>query len=152
MKKLIVFCLMIISTSVHPQQFIDVEPGQSKTFSWDEVTTDTTGRALNRENVFYQIWAAPMVDGVPKWNEKVQLLAIDYKPSVVDSGKIAKAAPVHLNLGQKYQMAITAYIYSENDGARLESERSVELIVFNMVEGEAPPSTPGRFKVEIPFN
>ena len=151
MKKYLVI-FMLVSTSLFGQQVIDVEPGQSKIFSWDEVTTDTTGRALNREDIFYQIWAAPMVDGVPNWNEKVQLLATDYKPSVVDSGKIARAAPVHLNRGQKYQMAITAYIYSKNDGARLESERSAELIVFNMIVGEAPPSIPGRFKVDVPFN
>lgn len=152
MKRLIIFiCLMMISTC-YSQQFIDVEPGQSKIFSWDEVTTDTTGRALNREDVFYQIWAAEMVGGVPNWNDKVQLLGTDYRPAVVDDGKVATTAPVDLTRGIKYQIAITAYIYSKNNGAKLESENSAELIVFNMIAGEAPPSIPGRFKVEVPFN
>lgn len=154
MKKLIIifFYLMVISTCAYAQQFIDVEPGQSKIFSWDEVTTDTTGRTLSREDVFYQIWAAPMVGGVPSWNDKVFFLEENYRPAVVDDGKVATTAPVNLTRGIKYQIAITAYIYSKNNGAKLESEKSAELIVFNMIAGEAPPSIPGRFKVEVPFN
>jgi len=150
MRKLIVFLCLAVSTCAFSQQILDVTRGESRIFSWDEVVNDTSGKALNQEDIFYQIWAAPVIDGIANWMDAVSLLDVDFQPAVLDSGRIERAAPVELP-ERKYQIAVTAYIYHKLTSARLESERSAELIIFNMIEGKVPPSAPKRFKVEIPF-
>jgi len=143
MRKFIV-AFMFIATSLFGQQILEIERGQTVTFEWDAVTTLVDGRATS-DSIFYQIYAAPIMGGVPQWGSsgEVELLPDKYYYSGNDV-----VTEVSVNLPEsKYKIVVTAYRFSA--GIIRESDPSSEQIFFNMVETNLSPAKPVTVKVKI---
>lgn len=151
MKKLLLI-LLIWTVPSFGQQILDVKRGSSVTYSWAEVTTDTSGGTLKRSEVYYQMYAAPFVDDIPQWVEGIQvkLFEEDWQPMSFDSSRVEVVKSVTLT-DDKYQLVLTAYRY-DSDGNRHESDPSLGLIIFNMENGTAPPVKPGNVTVQQKIN
>jgi len=146
MRKLIgAIFLLALAFPLFAQQILDIERGQTVIFEWDAVTTLSDGRTTP-DSIFYQIYAAPIVDGVPLWGSsgEVKLLPERYFYSGTEV-----TTEVVVNLPEdNYKIVVTAYRVVAS-GDVLESGPSSEQIFFNMVETQLPPSKPVTVKVRI---
>ncbi len=131
-------------------QILDIKKGQSVIYSWEEVTTDTSGNPLQRSDIYYQMYAAPFIDGVADWSQQELLFSPDWQPVIFDSSRAEIMKPVILDK-ERYQLVLTAYRYDSN-GVMYESEPSSELIIFNMIDEPVPPRKPGDVSVIQTFN
>jgi len=146
MKRLIVAAFLLIATSLFGQQILEIERGQVVTFEWNAVTTLSDGRPTS-DRIFYQIYAAPIMGGVPQWASpgEVKLLPDKY---FYDSGSQVSTEVVVSLPEDKYKIVVTAYRFGLS-GDMLESGPSSEQIFFNMTETNLPPSKPVTVKVRI---
>jgi len=147
MKRLIVAAFLLIATSLFGQPTIlEIERGQTVTFEWEAVTTLSDGRATS-DRIFYQIYAAPIMGGVPQWGSpgEVKLLPDKY---FYDSGSQVSTEVVVSLPEDNYKIVVTAYRFGPS-GDMLESGPSSEQIFFNMTETNLPPAKPVTVKVRI---
>jgi len=137
----------MIPLSGFSQQILEIERGQTVTFEWDAVTTLSDGRATS-DSIFYQIYAAPIMGGIPQWDTsgEVELLPDKYYYSGNDNDVVTEVT-VYLP-EDKYKIVVTAYRF-DSTGIMRESDPSSEQIFFNMVETNLPPAKPVTVKVKI---
>ncbi len=136
---------LLITTSLFGQQILEIERGQTVTFEWDAVTTLSDGRTTS-DSIFYQIYAAPIIDGVPQWASSGEVNMLPEKYYYSGSNVVTE---VIANLPEdSYKIVVTAYRFGPS-GDVLESGPSSEQIFFNMVETNLPPSKPVTVKVRI---
>ncbi len=145
MKKSILF-LLALSFPLFGQQILEIERGQTVIFEWDAVTTLSDGRTTS-DSIFYQIYAAPVVDGVPLWGSsgEVKMLVEKY---FYDAGGQVRTETIANLPEDSYKIVVTAYRF-DSTGIMRESGPSSEQIFFNMAETHLPPSKPVTVWVKI---
>jgi len=142
-KYLVVFMLM--AASLFGQQILEIERGQTVTFEWNAVTTLSDGRTTS-DSIFYQIYAAPIIDGVPQWESSGEIKMLPEK--YYYSGSYVVTEIIVSLPEDNYKIVVTAYRF-DNKGIMWESNPSSEQIFFNMAETNLPPSKPITVKVKI---